>query len=618
MLSQLLIRHFAIIEEVDIAWKRGLTVLTGETGAGKSILVDALQLLIGARAGAEVVRSGSERAEISATFDLEGADPALRRWLDEQGVEASEELLVRRLISRDGKSRAFLNGQPVTVQSLREVGQWLADIHGQHDFQSLMRTSAQRELLDRFAGCSDLATQVRSAHAQHVAALAALSELEQTADDREARIDRLSFQLKEIESLQPSVGETTRLGNERQVLANVGRLAESARQALDGLYEGEHGNARDFASRSLAALTLVAPLDDRLAALLPALEESLIGLTESAQALARYVETLEGDPQRLEQIEQRLAAIESLARKHRCHADELPQIAEQLREQLAPLEDLGSAFASRRQAVDLARQHWLKLAQTLSLARQTAGSELADSISIRMQTLGMAGGRFEVALTPVTDSNDTRAQGLEEVQFLVTANAGQAARPLAKVASGGELSRLSLAVQVTLAHHEGSARAMRGGCMVFDEVDAGVGGAVAEIVGRELAALARHAQVLCVTHLPQVAALGQQHLKVSKTQHNDTTHTEVQNLPGDERTEEIARMLGGIAITSTTREHAAEMLNAAETTRESNLGVRAAGRAHTRRGAPGAKRGRPATAPRPRDADSASSGSARKSPKRDR
>ena len=563
MLTQLLIRHFAIIEEVDLAWQRGLTVLTGETGAGKSILVDALQLVIGARAGAEVVRAGSERAEISATFDITGSDPAFIEWLDQQGIEASDELLVRRLVSRDGKSRAFLNGQPVTVQSLREAGQWLADIHGQHDFQSLMRPAAQRDLLDRFAGCTDLAASVRARHEQHLRALEALQTLEQSADDRDENIDRLSFQLQELESLQLAPGEPAALTSERQVLANVSRLADSARQALDGLYEGDQGNARDYASRSLNALRAVAPLDTRLAELLPALEEAVIGLTDSSQALARYLETLEGDPARLETVEQRLALIESLARKHRCDADALPDVAERLRAELAPLEDLGGALAAQRQAVGQAFEHWRKEARSLSAARQTAATALSEAISLRMQTLGMAGGRFEVALSPSTDTG-TRAQGLEDVQYWVTANKGQPLRPLAKVASGGELSRLSLAVQVALAHHEGSAKAMRHGCMIFDEVDAGVGGAVAEIVGRELAALGRHAQVLCVTHLPQVAALGQQHLKVQKIQRSQTTHTEVRTLPGDERIEEIARMLGGIDITQTTREHAAEMLGAAE------------------------------------------------------
>lgn len=593
MLTHLLIRNFAIIDEIDLEVQGGLTVLTGETGAGKSILVDALQLAIGARAGAEVIRHGTERAEISATFAIGEPAAEFLEWLDAQGIELAEqnELIVRRLISRDGKSRAFLNGQPVTVQALRDAGQWLADIHGQHDFQSLMRPASQRDLLDRFAGCRELADSVLAAHQHHVAAQEALAALEQSAEDREARIERLSHEIKEIDSLQLTAGEAARLSQERQRLANTGRLADTARQALDGLYESEHGNARDYASRAVAALRSVATLDERLAALLPAMEEALIGLTDSAHELARYLEALEADPARQEQVEQRLATIESLARKHRCNADSLPEMASRLREELAPLEDLTGGLAARRAAVAASLTDWRQLAERLSVARSEGASALSKAITERMQSLGMSGGLFQIELTPVSTSG-SRTHGLEDILFQVTANAGQPPRSLAKVASGGELSRLSLAVQVTLARHQGSAASMRRHCMVFDEVDAGVGGAIAEIVGRELAALGEHAQVLCVTHLPQVAALGHQHLKVSKRQRNAATHTEICPLSAEARIEEIARMLGGIDITDTARDHAAQMLAVGQT---------------------------PTVSPRRgRGGGTVSSGNGRKSPKRDR
>ena len=595
-LTQLLIRNFAIIDSIELDVPAGLTVLTGETGAGKSILVDALQLLIGARAGAEVIRHGSDRAEISARFDVTSAPPDFVAWLDEQGIDictddGDHELIVRRVISRDGKSRAFLNGQPVSVQTLRDGGPWLADIHGQHDFQALMRTAAQRDMLDRFAGCGALAAQVHAAHESHVSALQALAELEQSAEERELRIERLQHQIQEIDALQLQPGEPARLAQERLRLAHTGRLAETARQALDGLHDSDQGNARDYASRAVAALRGVAALDERLAALLPAMEEALIGLTDSARELARYLEGLEADPGRQEVVEQRLATLESLARKHRCEADQLPEMAERLRAELAPLEDVTGGLASRRAAVSHTLADWQQLAEQLSAVRQLAAERLSGAITERMQTLGMGGGRFHVALNPMTTPG-SRPHGLEDVSFDVTANAGQPLRPLAKVASGGELSRLSLAVQVTLAREADSAAAMSRRCMVFDEVDAGVGGAVAEIVGRELAALGRHAQVLCVTHLPQVAALGEHHLRVSKRQHNGQTQTEISPLMGASRIEEIARMLGGIDITDTAREHAAQML---------------AGNA-----AP------PFNPRRARGGGTAASGSARKSPKRDR
>lgn len=605
MLTQLLIRQFAIIDEIELDVQSGLTVLTGETGAGKSIVVDALQLLIGARAGAEVIRHGSDRAEISARFDIAGAPPDLFSWLDAQGIDSpsddgERELIVRRVISRDGKSRAFLNGQPVSVQTLRELGPWLADIHGQHDFQALMRTAAQRDMLDRFAGCGALAAQVHAAHESHALALQALAELEQSAEERELRIERLQHQIQEIDALQLKPGEPARLAQERQRLAHTGRLAETARQALEGLHDSDQGNARDYASRAVAALRGVATLDERLAALLPAMEEVLIGLTDSARELARYLEGLEADPARQEVVEQRLAAMESLARKHRCEADQLPEMAERLRAELAPLEDVTGGLAARRAAVAHALSAWQQRAEQLSVARQQAATRLSAAITERMQTLGMGGGRFHVTLTPIATAS-SRPHGLEDVSFDVTANAGQPLRPLAKVASGGELSRLSLAVQVTLARETDSAAAISRRCMVFDEVDAGVGGAVAEIVGRELAALGRHAQVLCVTHLPQVAALGEHHLQVSKRQHHGQTRTEIGHLTGESRVEEIARMLGGIDITDTAREHAAQMLAGKPAATERTAA--ASTKASPRRG---------------RGKGTAASGSDRKSPRRDR
>ena len=555
MLTHLQVRDFAIIDAVEIELEGGLTVLTGETGAGKSILVDALQLAVGARAGAEAIRHGAERAEVAATFDLRRADPALRVLLEEQSIDADDELVVRRVVTREGKSRAYLNGQQVPVQVLREVGGFLAEIHGQHEFQSLLRAAAQRQLLDAYAGAETQAAEVAALHRERASRAAALASLESEARDRDARLDLLRHQVNELTALALQPDELPALAAERSRLANGGRLAEAARGALDLLYETDSGSAHALAARAHATLRQAAALDARLEALLPGLDAAVIGLADASRELTRYLDGLDSDPARQEEVEQRLAAIESAARKHRVPAPELPAKAAELQTELSRLESVEQALESHREAVGAAGRAWQEAARKLSSVRAKAAQTLGRDISARMQTLGMTGGRFEVALHPTTSSESTPG-GLEDIEFLVSANAGQPPRPLAKVASGGELSRLSLAVQVTLASRTESG----GTCMVFDEVDSGVGGAVAEIVGRELAALGRAAQVLCVTHLPQVAALGSRHLRVSKLTDGKTTRTQITPLQGAARIEEVARMLGGVTITATAREHAAEMI----------------------------------------------------------
>ena len=569
MLTHLQVRDFAIIDAVEVELGDGLTVLTGETGAGKSILVDALQWAVGGRAGVEVIRHDAARAEIAATFDLRAADPLLRGWLAEQSIEADDDLVVRRVITREGKSRAYLNGQQVPVQALREVGALLAEIHGQHEFQSLLKPAAQRRLLDDYAGTEALAAEVAALHRDRLTKAEALASLEDDARERDDRLDLLRHQAGELSALALQSDELPALAAERSRLANTGRLADSARAALDLVYEAEGGSAQANAARALGLLRQSAALDAKLGALLPGLEEAVAGLGEIGRELTRYLDDLEADPARQEQVEQRLAAIESLARKHRIAPAELPGKAAELEAELARLEDIGQGLDERRAAVAAAVQAWRDRAERLSAARTRAAAELGRAISARMQTLGMAGGRFEVEVQPnaaaATGAAETSPGGLEDIEFKVSANAGQPPRPLARVASGGELSRLSLAVQVTLAHRPTRVAGHIGEpglCRVFDEVDSGVGGAVAEIVGRELAALGRSTQVLCVTHLPQVAALADRHLRISKLTDGRTTRTQVTPLSGATRIEEIARMLGGIDITDTARGHAAEMLAA--------------------------------------------------------
>lgn len=552
MLTYLQIRDFAIIDAIELDLRPGLTVLTGETGAGKSILVDALQLLAGARAGAEVVRHGAERAEITGTFDLTSSPRELKRWLEDQSIGAGEELSIRRVISSDGRSRAYLNGQAVAVQLLREAGNILIDIHGQHEFQSLTRSAAQRELLDGYGRLEATVGQVGIAHRVWLGLLNRTLELESQARDRDAKLELLRHQVGELTALQLKEGELDTLVEEHARLANRGRLAEATQAALHLLYEGDEGSAHASVSRALQALRGLESVDPKLMAALPIVEEAAIQIREAARELTHYRDALDLDTARQDQVERRLAAIEELARKHRVNPPELIARTGQLTAELEALERADTDLAALRRDLASALEEFRKLAAQLSAKRSTAGRALAKDITARMQTLGMAGGRFQVEVTQDGSAEPTQ-YGVDQIEFRVTANPGQPLRPLAKVASGGELSRLSLAVQVSCA-----ARETR--CMVFDEVDSGIGGAVAEIVGRELRALGDAGQVLCVTHLPQVASQGHHHLRVAKSTDGRTTRTALTELSPKERVEEIARMLGGVEVTSKAREHAREML----------------------------------------------------------
>jgi DNA repair protein RecN (Recombination protein N) len=555
MLTHLQIRDFAIIDAIELELRPGLTVLTGETGAGKSILVDALQLLAGGRAGAEVVRHGSERAEISGTFDLAQAPRELKQWLEEQSVSGGEDLIIRRVVAADGRSRAYLNGQSVPLQLLREAGNILIDIHGQHEFQSLMRSAAQRELLDGYGRQESLTAQVGIAHRVWLELLNRTLELETKARDRDAKLDMLRYQVHELSALQLKEGEVANLAEERARLANRGRLADGAQIALQQLYENDEGSAHAGVSRALQALKGLASVDPRLASVIPLVEEASIQIREAARELEHYRESLDIDSARQDEVERRLSAIEELARKNRVTPAELVERAAQLAGELEALERADLDLAVLRRDLATALESYRVQAQQLSARRVTTGRALAKDITTRMQTLGMSGGRFQVEVAQ--DGNaDPTLHGIDQIEFRVTANPGQPLRALAKVASGGELSRLSLAVQVSCA-----ARETR--CMVFDEVDSGIGGAVAEIVGRELRALGSRGQVLCVTHLPQVASQGHHHLRVTKLTDGRTTRTALTELSPQEREEELARMLGGIEVTAKAREHAKEMLKVA-------------------------------------------------------
>ncbi|HEY6455166.1 MAG TPA: DNA repair protein RecN [Steroidobacteraceae bacterium] len=556
MLTYLHILDFAIIDALELDVRSGLSVLTGETGAGKSILVDALQLIAGGRAGAEVVRQGAQRAEVTATFELAQAPRELKSWLEDQSITVEQELSVRRVVAADGRSRAYLNGQSVTVQQLREAGNILLDIHGQHEFQTLTRSSGQRDLLDAYGRHEAIVGEVGIAQRVWLKLLNAALELETKARDRDARLSLLRYQAQELTALGLAAGEFTSLTEEATRMANRGRITESVQGALGNLYEEDAGSAHAGVARALQQLKSIAGLDPGIANVLPLVNGAAIQIREAARELQRYLDSQDFDAARQDQVQRRLAAIEELARKNRVAPERLHERTAELATELALLESAQSDLATVRTDLAMALDRYREQARLLSARRATAARALAKTVTNHMQQLGMTGGRFQIDVTPL-ESTEPQPHGVDQIEFRVTANPGQPLRALSKVASGGELARLSLAVQVACAGRESR-------CMVFDEVDSGIGGAIAEIVGRELRTLAERAQVLCVTHLPQVASQGHHHLRVNKLTDGKTTRTSLTDLTAAERVEELARMLGGVDITAKAREHAQEMLRQVE------------------------------------------------------
>ncbi|MCI0517302.1 MAG: DNA repair protein RecN [Woeseiaceae bacterium] len=551
MLTRLQVRDFAIIDQATIEFHGGMTVLTGETGAGKSILVDAIGLVVGERGSGGLVRGGCDRAEFAAEFDLSQHDEA-RAWLKEQALDADNDCLLRRVVAADGRSRAFINGNPVTLQNLKALGEILLDIHGQHFHQSLVRRSVQRDLLDHYGAHAQLRVATDTAFREWQSLAVQLKELETANRDREARLELLRFQSGEFESLNLKPGEYEELQAERRMLQNSGRLADAVNEAVRAIYDGEPDNAQRLLAEASRAIDAASSFDDRLKPVLALLADASIQVSEAYDSLRRYADALDVDPQRRDLVEERLAAINAVARKHRVEPEELPQVCQRVNEQLLALEraeSIGAELASRS---SLARKAYGEAAGALSKARRKAAKPFAAAVTAAMADLGMAGGVFEVRLDTAAEPGPS---GTDEIEYLISANPGQAPMPLAKIASGGELSRMSLAIQVIAI--DGSTIPT----MIFDEVDSGVGGAVAEMVGRHLRELGETRQVLCVTHLAQVAGLADNHFQVVKITDGNSTRIAINKLGDAERIEELARMLGGMKITRKTRDHAAEMLN---------------------------------------------------------
>ncbi len=552
MLMNLQVRDFAIVDRIDVEFEPGMTVLTGETGAGKSILVDALGLVLGERGGAQLVRNGAKRAEFAAEFDP-GKVPAVLAWLEEQALDMDGECLLRRVINADGRSRAFINGNAVPLSQLKSLGELLLDIHGQHFHQSLGRRNIQRDLLDYFGGLLPQREEAESKFAVWKDVAEKLQLLLEADADRDSRLDLLSFQLQELDALALEDAEPEALQAERQKLQNAGRLAENVASAIDDLIDNEAGNANGQIAAATHSLETLLEFDPELKSTVAMLDSANIQVTEAAESLRRYGESIDMDPQRRDWIEERLDAIQAIARKHRTAAPDLPDLATRLRQELDELNRAEERGKELEVEVTVARDDFLRVAADLSAARQQAATLFGARVTDAMGGLGMPGGVFAVALTAL-DEAAARPWGVDTIEFLISANPGQPPQPLAKIASGGELSRMSLAIQVIAS--DGSAIPT----MVFDEVDNGIGGGVAEMVGRRLQQLGATRQILCVTHLPQVASLADQHFRVSKVTDGKSTRTRIHGLGKGERIEELARMLGGVEITQKTLDHAAEML----------------------------------------------------------
>ena len=555
MLMNLQIRDYAIVDRIDIEFDSGMTVLTGETGAGKSILVDALSLVLGERGSAHLVREGAKRAEFAAEFDISRLAPG-RDWLAEQALDREDECLLRRVINADGRSRAFVNGNAVPLSQLKSLGELLLDIHGQHFHQSLGRRSIQRDLLDHFGKLLDKRATTEASFTNWKTAAETLQQLLDADVDRASRLDLLTFQLQELESLGLDEGESAALIIERQKLLNSGRLAAGVSTSLDALIDSETANANSLIASAARSLDSLTKFDEELKPLVELLESASIQVSEATETLRRYGEGIDMDPQRRDWIEERLDAIQAIARKHRVDSDDVPALLIKLREEHTEISNAEKRGRELEQQVDAAREEFFRHASSLSNARKQAAKKFSAAITEAMSGLGMRGGVFEIKFSTL-DEAAARPWGVDALDFMISANPGQSPLPLAKIASGGELSRMSLSIQVIAS--DGSAIPT----MVFDEIDSGVGGGIAEMVGRRLQELGTKRQVLCVTHLAQVASLADQHFRVSKVTDGKSTRTRLQVLVKDERIEELARMLGGVEITQKTLEHAAEMLDGA-------------------------------------------------------
>ena len=547
MLQALSIRDFIIVDKLDLEFENGFTTLTGETGAGKSILIDALSLTLGARNDGLIARAGTDKADISATFSI-NQNIAAKNWLSENEIEANDALMLRRVIYADGRSRGFINGASATVNQMKELGEFLVDIYSQNAHHSLLKPTTQREILDNFAQSSELANQTAKQYKTWSQLHSQRVDAEKNAAAYADELAELRDQTRELNQLNFSLEDWQEIQLEHHRLANGASLL-SGLEACISLLDEADVNAAGILAQVQQKLTALVEFDTQLKEAADGVDSALIQLEDASRELNRYLQRAELDPARLAEVDNRIQAVHNVSRKYRSKPEELPDLLVASQMRMAELEGFANDGALAKLEAE-ALKIYQDLAKQLSQKRQQAAKILSEKISAEMQRLSLSGGKFDVALIACEPS----VNGLETIEFLVAGHAGVEPRPLNKVASGGELSRISLALHVTTAS-QGSVP-----CMIFDEVDVGIGGGVAEVVGQLLKQLGAERQVLVITHLPQVASQATQHLQVSKTQNNGATLSHIQALSTSERVEEIARMLGGIQITETTREHAKEML----------------------------------------------------------
>jgi DNA repair protein RecN (Recombination protein N) len=554
LLTSLTVNNFTLVERLEVDFRAGMTAITGETGAGKSLVVDALGMALGDRGDTDRIRQGADKAEVAAVFELAGNSPA-HQWLRDNDVEGDSEAtcLLRRVLTREGRSRGYINGRPATMQQLQQLGELMIDIHSQHEHQSLLRRDTHRRLLDAFAGCEDLAARVRDLHRDWRDSQHRLQALEEDAGESQARRELLEFQVGELDDLSPAEDELSELERDQQLLANAEQILRDSNAVLALCREGdEQGDALGFVGRSLSLLENMPERSDALNEAQGMLDNARIQIEEAAREIQGYIDGFDMDPARLQSIEERLSAIYQMARKHRVLPAELPDLHHRLREELDSLGGGEGDLDTLRARVEEKRKALAGGADKLSTVRRKAAGKFADTVNAQLASLAMTGAELGVDLS---ENPAPTAQGNETVELLVSTNPGQPKKPLARVASGGELSRISLAIQVVAARHTDIPT------LVFDEVDVGVGGAVAEVVGRLLRELGNRGQVICVTHLPQVASCAHQHLSVSKTSGAHSAESALLTLDPAQRVEEIARMLGGARITAQTKAHAEEMLS---------------------------------------------------------
>ena len=553
MLAQLTISNFAIVRELEIDFHSGMTAITGETGAGKSIAIDALGLCLGGRAEADMVRRGASRADLCARFALKDT-PAAQRWLEENQLESGRECLLRRVISTDGRSRGFINGTAVPLSQLRELGQLLIQIHGQHAHQLLTRPEHQKTLLDGYTGEYALTQLMAGHYRQWHQSCRELAQHQQQSQERAARADLLQYQLKELNEFCPQQGEFEQIDEEYKRLANSGQLLSTCQHALTVMADGEEANLQ---SQLYAAKQLVSELvgmDSKLSSVLDMLEEASIQLSEATDELRHYNDRLDLDPNRLFELEQRISRQISLARKHQITPEELPAFYQALLEEQRLLDDSAGSLESLSQTVVEHHQLALETARQLHAARQRSADELTRLITESMHSLSMPHGVFAIDIA--FDERHLTAEGADRIEFRVTTNPGQPLQPIAKVASGGELSRIALAIQVI------TAQKMETPALIFDEVDVGISGPTSSVVVKLLRQLLESTQVMCVTHLPQVAGCGHHHFIVCKETDGEMTETHMHPLDKRARLQELARLLGGSEVTRNTLANAKELLAA--------------------------------------------------------